>query len=180
MSIPSNDWLLTSAAISEAEASRDADVARTVAATEPSKLSLTRFWMVGMRSVPVMAARQVAFSAFQFFRIVPSPFQLYQTGFDSVSAPAFSWADFSAPAFQGGIHAVSLYAANDEVARNSTNAAMAAVRNQAPLPCDPLCRSPFRRLKPRSAVQPSGKPDLELCDLPSPGVCLCRAIANFR
>src|SRR6476659_5680209 len=121
MSIPSKPWLLTSAAISEAEASRDADVARTVAATEPSKLSLTRFWMVGMRSVPVMAARHVAFSAFQFFRIVPSGFQLYQTGFDSVSAPAFSWTDFSASAFQGGIQAVSWYAAKDEAARNNAS-----------------------------------------------------------
>src|SRR3954453_6165990 len=108
MSIPSNDWLLTSAAISEAEASREADVASTVAAAEPSKLSLTRFWIVGMRSVPVMAARQVAFSAFQFFRIVPSAFQLYQTGFDSVSAPALTWIDFRASAFHGGIQAVCL------------------------------------------------------------------------
>src|SRR4051812_11772144 len=116
MSMPSNDWLLTSAGISVAEASREAEVARTVAATVPSKLSLTRFWIVGMSRVPVIAARQVAFSAFQFFRMVPSAFQLYQTGFDSVSAPAFSWIDVSALAFHGGIQAVSLYDANTELA----------------------------------------------------------------
>src|SRR3954453_7025138 len=81
-----------------------------------------------MRSVPVIAARQVAFSAFQFLRIVPSAFQLYQTGFDSVSAPAFNWIDFSASAFHGGIQAVSLYAANTELTEIRTNAAIAAIR----------------------------------------------------
>src|SRR5438270_3567559 len=66
--------------------------------------------MVGISALPVIAARQVLFSAFQFFAIVPSAFQLYQTGFDSLTAPAFIWIDVSAFWSHGGIHAVMRYA----------------------------------------------------------------------
>src|SRR5438067_1528647 len=56
--------------------------------------------MVGISALPVIAARQV----------LPSAFQLYQTGFDSLTAPAFIWIDVSAFWSHGGIHAVMRYA----------------------------------------------------------------------
>ena len=61
--------------------------------------------MVGMRRVPVIAARHVLFSAFHSLAMLPSAFQLYHTGFDSLSAPTFDCSEVSALAFHGGIQA---------------------------------------------------------------------------
>src|SRR5436309_3572396 len=117
--MPSNAFMTTSCAIASACASRDAGVASIVAAAVPSNALLTTFWIVGTRRVPVIAARHVAFSAFQFLAIVPSAFQLYQTGFASLTALAFSWIDVSAFASHGGIHAATRAAADDCVATSS-------------------------------------------------------------
>src|SRR5436190_15555713 len=116
--MPSNAFMTASCAIASACASREAGVASIVAAALPSNALLTTFWIVGTRRVPVIAARHVAFSAFQFLAIVPSAFQLYQTGFDSLTALAFSWIDVSAFASHGGIQAATR-AADDCVATSS-------------------------------------------------------------
>src|SRR5207244_3817575 len=96
---------IASCATAWACASREAGVASIVAAAPPSNALLTTFWMVGSNCVPVIAARHVGLSAFQFLAIVPSAFQLYQTGFDSLTAFAFIWIDVSAFASHGGIQA---------------------------------------------------------------------------
>src|SRR5438128_4557803 len=118
MSIPSNAFVMTSCAIDSACASREAGVASMAAAALPSNVLLITFWIVGTRRVPVIAARHAAFSAFQFLAIVASAFQLYQTGFDSLTALAFSWIDVSAFASHGGIQA-AMRAADDCAAINS-------------------------------------------------------------
>src|SRR5438128_1644520 len=61
--------------------------------------------MVGTSWLPVIAARQLAASAFQFLAMEPSAFQLYQTGLDSPMAPPFICTDVSALPSHGGIHA---------------------------------------------------------------------------
>src|SRR4051794_33914893 len=103
--MPSNAFRMASCATASACASRDAALASIVAAALPSKLLFTTFWMVGISCVPLIAARHAAASAFQFFAIVPSAFQLYQTGFDSLTAFALNWIEVSALPSHGGIQA---------------------------------------------------------------------------
>src|SRR5437764_2336238 len=105
MSMPSKALTMASCATAEACASREADVASIVAAAPPSNDLLTTFCTVGINCVAVIAARHEAASAFQFLAIVPSAFQLYQTGLDSLTAFAFIWIDVSAFASHGGIQA---------------------------------------------------------------------------
>src|SRR5437763_3122945 len=116
--MPSNAFVMTSCAIDSACTSREAGAASSVAAALPSNALLITFWIVGTSRVPVIAARHDAFSAFQFLAIVPSAFQLYQTGFDSLTALALSWIDVSAFASHGGIQA-AMRAADDCAATNS-------------------------------------------------------------
>src|SRR5207237_3009439 len=113
--------------------------------------------MVVISALPVIAARQVLFSAFLFFAIVPSAFQLYQTGFDSLTAPAFICIDVSAFWSHGGIHAVMRYA----------NACVAIVSAKKVATAGRKIRLTFG--SPAVCVQTRW-----LCALPSPGVCLCR------
>src|SRR2546423_14495849 len=84
--MPSKALRMASCATAVACASREGAVDSMAATALASKLWLTTFWMVGTRRLPVIAARQVLFSAFQFFTIEASAFQLYQTGFDSPMA----------------------------------------------------------------------------------------------
>src|ERR1051325_2256517 len=103
--MPSKAFPTTSWKIASACASRDGALARTRGPAFASKLLLTTFWIVGTSALPVMAARHVLFSAFQFFAIVPSAFQLYQTGFDS--SALCSWIDVSALWSHGGIQTLT-------------------------------------------------------------------------
>src|ERR1044071_8052260 len=102
--MPSNAFLTTSWNTASACASRVGAEASMVCTAFASKLLLTTFWIVGMSALPVMAARQVSFSAFQFFAIEPSAIQLYQTGFDS--STLCNWIEARALWSHGGIHAL--------------------------------------------------------------------------
>src|SRR2546423_1642052 len=108
--MPSKAFTVASCARASACASREVEVDSMVATAFASKLPFTTFWMVGINCVTLIAARQVLFSAFQFFAIVPSAFQLYQTGFDSASAFAYNCAEVSAAVSHGGIQAAMRYA----------------------------------------------------------------------
>src|ERR1043165_9307051 len=134
--MPARPEFTTSWKIAAACASRDAGVASIVSTALALKLLLTTFWIVGMICAPVIAARHVWFSAFQFFAIVPSAFQLYQTGLASLTAPPFIWIDVRALPSHGGIQAVMRYEAKDWAAtKNTANAATTAgrqIRTNAP------------------------------------------------
>src|ERR1051326_1502298 len=157
--MPSKALLETSWKIAAACASRDAGVASIVSTAEALKLLLTTFWIVGSSALPVIAARHVLFSAFQFLAIVPSAFQLYQTGFDSLTVPPFVWIDVSALWSHGGIHAVMRYEAKACAAKGSTNAGTTAgrgIRTNAPFG-DPRrihVREPGRRRFRPEALRP--------------------------
>src|ERR1051325_3793897 len=103
--MPSNAFVVTSCTIADACASRFAAVESIVCTAVASKVWLMTFCTVGMIALPVIAARHVGFSAFQFFAIVVSAFHEYHTGFDSLSVPTFACIEASAFASHGGIHA---------------------------------------------------------------------------
>ena len=133
--MPSKALLETIWKSAAACASRDAGVASIVSTALALKLLLTTFWIVGTIAAPVIAARHVWFSAFQFFAMVPSAFQLYQTGFASLTAPPFICIDVRALPSHGGIQAEMRYEAKDCAATSSKNAAATAgrrIRTNAP------------------------------------------------
>src|ERR1043166_7339143 len=148
--MPSRPELRTSWKIASACTSRDAGVDSIVSTALALKLLLTTFWIVGMSCAPVIAARQVWLSAFQFLAIVPSAFQLYQTGFASFTAPPFICIDVRALPSHGGIQAEMRYEAKDCAATSIENTAATAgreIRTNAPFG-DPRGWS-------RSAARPS-------------------------
>src|SRR5579859_7369003 len=104
--MPSNDLSATSCARFAACVSRPFAVLSRFATREPLKFPPALFLIVGMTSVPVIAARIVGSSAPELRPIDPSALTVYQPGFDSVIAPAWRCTLVSAFGSQVGIQAL--------------------------------------------------------------------------
>src|SRR5437867_138574 len=149
MSMPSKPFVITNCARAWACDSRPEGEPRTLATTAPLNWPPALFLIVGMSSVPVIAARIVGSSAPELRPIEPSLPRLYQPGFDSVIAPAWRCTVVSAFGSHVGIHTLVVYAA---VAGNAApkNSSSAVSRDRIESPCDHVLV-----LNSHSAAQPS-------------------------
>src|SRR5437588_11806178 len=104
--MPWSALLVTSCASAVACVSRPEAVLTRAATSAPLNEPPALFLIVGITSVPVMAARIVASSAPELRPIEPSAFAVYQPGFDSVIAPAWRCTLLSAFGSHVGIQAL--------------------------------------------------------------------------